>query len=400
MVSVETLETQAGPERAPISQQDILARARGAAAVLREQAARIEQARKLPQDLVEVLRDTGVFRMAMPKSWGGPELTSVQQTEVIEALAVGDASAAWCAMIGADSGIYSGYLDESVAREMFPRLDMITAGWIHPEGRADRVPGGYLVSGKWRFGSGCTHCDWLAAGCLVYRDGELEPDPRRGPTHWRVMMARPEDYEIRDTWFTTGLAGSGSRDYTVSELFVPERRSFSFARPHRSGPLHVLPDALLRKMSGVPLGVARAALDHVRSLAAIRVDRATSTPWSANYRVQTTIAEAELDLTSVRTAVYASLERQWSVLVAGGELTADERASTALARYSAFRTARSIVSRLYDLVGGAAIYRESSPLDRWLRDLNTMCQHAVGQDQILQSAGELLLGGQPQNPFL
>ncbi|MBW7565205.1 acyl-CoA dehydrogenase family protein [Chromobacterium subtsugae] len=377
----------------------ILSRARELAPVLRQRAAEIEQNRHLPADVVELLRGTGVFRMAMPKSWGGPELDSMQQTEVIEALAIGDASAGWCGMIGADSGIYSGYLREETAREMFPRLDMITAGWIHPEGRAERVAGGYRVTGNWRFGSGSTHCDWLAAGCAVYQDGEPVL-AENGKPEWRIMYARPDEYQIRDTWHTTGLAGSGSRDYAAVDLFVPEERSFSFREPRREGPLHIAPDAILRKMSGVPLGVARAAIDHVRELAASRFDRVTQLPWPQSYRIQTALAQSEMELHAARSGVFASLERQWEKLSAGQPLSTGERVSAALARHHAFGTARAIVARLFDTVGGAAIYRASSPLDRWLRDTNTMCQHAVAQDMILQTCGELMLGGQPDNPFL
>jgi alkylation response protein AidB-like acyl-CoA dehydrogenase len=373
---------------------EILGRAQKAAITLRERAVDIEQARHLPADVVALLKDAGVFRMAMPAAWGGPELTSAQQTEVIEALAVGDASAAWCAMIGMDSGIYSGYLDDAVAREMFPRLDMVTAGWIHPEGRAERVPGGYRVTGSWKFGSGITHADWVAAGCVVHEDGAPVPGS------WRVVLAKPEQYEIHDTWYTTGLAGSGSRDYAVRDLFVPEEHTFSFAEPVRPGPLHALPDTILRKMSGVPLGLARAALDHARSLAATRVDRATGTPWPALHRVQTTIALSELELAAARAAVYDSLDRLWERLAAGEQPSAELKARASLARYGAFRAARTIVQRLYDLVGGAAIYRRSSPVDRWLRDANTICQHAVAQDSILALTGELLLGGRPESPFL
>ncbi|WP_433273765.1 acyl-CoA dehydrogenase family protein [Actinosynnema sp. CS-041913] len=394
MTGAETLEAVhlTGPQ--------ILDRARRIAPVLRQRAAEIEEARRLPDDVVALLRDAGVFRMAVPPSWGGPGMTSAQQTEVIEVLATGDASAAWCAMIGMDSGIYAGYLDEAVAREFYPRLDMVTAGWIHPQGRADRVPGGYLVSGEWRFGSGCTHCDRLAAGCVVHRDGEPEPGPDGGPVHWRVMLARPEQFEIVDTWFTTGLAGSGSRDYRVTGLFVPEEHSFSFTRPRREGPLHASPEAILRKMPGVPLGVARAAVDHVRSLAETRVDRITLARWSGSHHVQAVIAGAEMELAAARFAVYANLDRQWERLAAGESLTVDERAGTALARYQAFRTARSVVGKLYDLVGGASVYRPTSPLDRWLRDLTTMCQHAVAQDSVVQASGELILGGTPANPFI
>jgi len=377
----------------------ILARAVAAASVLAQRSDEIEQARRLPQDVVELLRNTGVFRMGFAESWGGPCMSPSEQTEVIEALAVGDASAAWCAMVGMDTGIYARYLDDAEARTMFGTLDLITAGAIAPQGRADRVPGGFRVTGHWRFGSGITHCDWVVAGCLVYQDGEPEPNPIESDSkaHWRLVMATPENFDIVDTWHSTGLAGSGSVDYTTEGLFVPEARSFSFARPYVDGPGST-PDAILRPMPGVALGVARAALDHVRTQAATRVDRLTGTRWSKSYRIQTVIAEAEMDLAAARHAVYGSLRRQWELLRVGAALSGDDQVAVALARVNAFRVARTVVSTLYDLMTTSAVYLPSL-LDRCLRDLNTMCQHVVVQEQVLQSAGALLLGAKPHNPF-
>lgn len=394
MTLSELIETRA-EER--LTGEEILARAKALAPVLRERSEEIEKNRHLPADVVELLRGTGVFRMAVPKSWGGPELDSVVQTEVIEALAYGDASAAWCAMIGMDTPLYASYLDESVARELFTDPDAVTAGLILPLGRAERVAGGYRVTGHWQFGSGITHADWVVAGCFVHVDGVPEASPSGEPMHWRVMLAPRAQFDVIDTWHTTGLAGSGSRDYKAHDLFVPEERSFSLGQPRRTGPLHAT-DSILRNMPGVPLGLARAALDYVRDMAKTRVNRATQEPWRENYRIQFGIAQAEMELEAARHAVYGGLTKQWELLEAGAELDADQRVSTVLARVNAFRVARSVVSRLYDLVATTAIYRPS-PLDRWLRDTNTMCQHVIAQDQIVQSAGAHLLGGTPQNPF-
>ncbi|MFB7630082.1 acyl-CoA dehydrogenase family protein [Streptomyces sp. NPDC056149] len=384
----------------PDTPEAILERAREIVPTLRQSAQRIEDHRQLPADIVELLRTTGVFRAAMPKTWGGPELTSLQQTELIEILSTGDASVGWCAMIGMDSGIYSGYLDDVVAREMWPSLDMANSGWIYPQGRAVRVPGGYQVTGRWKFGSGSSHCDWLGAGCLVYgADGEVETDPVTGDRpHWRVMIAKPSDYAFHDTWHTTGLAGSGSRDYSCEGLFVPQERSFSFTEPKRSGPLHASPDAILRKMPGIPLGMARAALDHVREMAAQRKDRETGTPWVEDHRIQSTVARLEGELIAARAGVFSTLKVQWDALSSGDALDDDARVGTAIARRHAFRTARSIVQELFDLVGGSAVYKPN-PMDRWLRDANTMCQHAVAQDSILQLTGRVLLGGTSTSPF-
>jgi alkylation response protein AidB-like acyl-CoA dehydrogenase len=207
--------------------------------------------------------------------------------------------------------------------------------------------------------------------------------------------------ETIDTWHTTGLRGSGSRDYVITDVFVPEEHSFSFGTPiSRTGPL-TAPDAFVRNMPGVPLGLARAALDHVREHVVQRQDRVTGERWSDDYRVQVTIGEAEMDFQTARYAVYGSLNRQWELLESGTapeDFTADERIATALPRVNAFRAARRIVTKLYDLLATTSIY-ERSPMDRWLRDITTMCQHVVVQDRIIQSAGAHVLGGTPLFPF-
>jgi alkylation response protein AidB-like acyl-CoA dehydrogenase len=387
-------DSAGGPPR---TAEELLRRAEALIPVLRAASEDIEQARMLPAEVVAHLRHAGAFRMGVSPERGGPGLNSIQQTLFVETLARGDASAAWCAMIGMDTPLYAQFLPESVAREELSDPDIVTAGLILPLGRAERVPGGYRVTGRWQFGSGITHADWVVAGCFVYSDGRPEPGPPGTPGHWRVMLARREEFEILDTWYTTGLAGSGSRDYRAKDLFVPEDHSFSLGAPRVPGP-DATPEAILRNMPGVPLGVARAALDHVRELAAGRTDRATDTPWANTYRVQMAIAESEMELGAARHAVYGSLRRQMDLFAAGGEMGPDERVDTVLARVNAFRVARTVVARLYDLVATTAIYRPS-PLDRWLRDLTTMRQHVIAQDQVLQSAGAHLLGGTPHNPF-
>jgi indole-3-acetate monooxygenase len=202
------------------------------------------------------------------------------------------------------------------------------------------------------------------------------------------MMVPRSQVEIIDTWHTTGLAGSGSCDYTITDVFVPDEHTLEFGTVlGRPGPM-AQPEVHMRNMPGVALGVARAALDHVREMCYPRAD---------DYRTQVALAECEADFIATRHAVYGTMQRQWEVLRSGGtldDLTVDERAALPLSRLHAFRTARSIVSRLYDLCQTASIYRPS-PLDRWLRDTTTMCQHIVAQDRILQSAGAYLLGGTP-----
>lgn len=398
-----TLQTATAAQAGrPLSGSDILANARALAESIRSKdlASEYDRIRRLPADIVEQIREAGIMRMNMPRIWGGPEMTSMEQVEVIEALARADASVAWCSFIWCDSGLYSGYLDDSVAREMYPRLDMATSGWVYPAAVAERVPGGFRVSGQWMFGSGCNHCDWLAAGVVEVVDGAPVLD-ERGKPFWRILMAKPQEFEILDTWYTTGLRGTGSNDYRVQDLFVPEEHSFSFLQPaKREGTLWAKPDSLLRKMSGVPLGVAADAIDTAIAMLRDKADRISGVAYRDMPRVQLAVAESQALLGSARSYVFSSLEAQWRKLETGEPLTERERANVWLSRTNAFQSARKVVTLLYDTLGAGAVYSDRGPFDRHMRDIQTACQHIVGQTKAWEGVGQILLGGEAQSALL
>lgn len=376
--------------RDPRDATSILANARALAPWLRAQGDRIEATRRLPLDVVDALRDAGMFRLCMPAAWGGPELTSMEQVEVIEALAVGDASSAWCVMIGCDSGLYSAWLDDAVAREMYPDLDMVQAGWVYPIGTAAREGDTFRVSGDWMFGSGCQHSDWLAGGCWVTEDGAPVIRPE-GVPEWRIMLARRDEWEILDTWHTTGLRGTGSTDYRCRDLVVPVERTFSFWDPaQRPGTLYRGRDALLRKMSGIPLGLGRAAIDDAVAVLETKVERPLGIPYRQMPRVQSGVARAEASLGAARAYLFDALGRQWDALAEGRPLTKKERADVWMSRTTCFQSSRDVCRTIYDLIGGGAVYGARGPFDRQLRDAETMCQHIVGQEKGFETVGAML----------
>jgi alkylation response protein AidB-like acyl-CoA dehydrogenase len=297
-----------------LSVADIYANARGLGAFLREKSSEIETARKLPPEVAERIRSAGMFRLTMPKSWGGPELSTLEQVEVIEELSKANASVGWCVMIGCDSGLFSGYLDDAAARELYPSLDLATAGHALPIGRADRVEGGFRINGQWPFGSGITHADVVSAGCIIYANGVPEMISERVP-RWRLMLAPSSSFEIADTWYTTGLRGTGSNDYRAQDLFIPERHSLSFAEPaKRNAPLWRNSNTILPKMAGVPLGAARAAIDFFRDAMQGKVEVPSMKLYKNLARIQSTIADAEMMLGAARSYVFSSLDRQWERL--------------------------------------------------------------------------------------
>ena len=170
--------------------------------------------------------------------------------------------------------------------------------------------------------------------------------------------------------------------------------------PKREGPIWARPDHLMRKMSGVPLGVAADALETARELLSDKTDRWTGVRSRDIPRVQSAVAQAHGMLAAARSYVFTSLEAQWKKLERGEPLTVEERADSWLSRTNAFRTGRDVVALLYDTIGAGAIYSEKSPFDRHLRDLQTACQHLVSQTKGWEGIGPMLLGGEPAFPFI
>jgi len=384
-----------------MSTADIYANARALNGYLREKSAEIDAARRLPPEVAARLREAGMFRLMMPKEWGGPELRPVEQVEVIEEIAKANVSAAWCVMIGCDSGFFAGFLDDAAAREIYPRLDMATAGSVMPTGRAERVEGGFRVTGQWSFGSGVSHADVVGLTCALYEKGA--PLVKSAGTPVTCGLLTPASaVEVVDTWHTTGMRGTGSFDYRVKDLFVPERFLFNLRPPaRREGILWRRATNFLPKVSGVPLGAARAAIDHVTGVMENKVEMPGGRLYKNIGRIQSVIADAEMILGAARSYVFSSMEREWARLEKNEQPSVRERADAWLSRVNAAQAARDIIRMLYDSVGSAAIYSERSPLDRALRDAETFCQHIVSQRKTLAMVGAMLLNADaPLLPYI
>jgi indole-3-acetate monooxygenase len=237
---------------------------------IRSASDEIERGRRIPPGIAQAMKDPGVFGMAMPHAWGGPELDPLTQFRVIEALAMANGSVGWCAMIGCDGGYVTAFLDQDVARAMYPDVLVATGAAATTTGRAVRVSGGYRVSGRFPFVSGCHHCEWVWLGCVVVENGVPRVDAN-GVPETRQCLLRLSQCEILDTWHTTGLRGTGSNDVVVRDEFVEEERTFSFQDPElikRSGPLYAFPFMFVAKGSAPALGIARHAIDTVIESAA------------------------------------------------------------------------------------------------------------------------------------
>jgi alkylation response protein AidB-like acyl-CoA dehydrogenase len=384
-----------------LTAERILANAR---ALVPEIAARASEAaalRRLPRDLVDKLKAAGCFRVMFAKAEGGPEMPLPMQLEMIEVLAHADAAVAWCVKIGSDSGLFAAWLEESDARELYPDLDFVTAGQAPPNGRARKIAGGYRVNGRWGFGSGCTHADVMVGGCVV-ENGATQGSA--GIPQVIHVLAPARGWQIEDTWFATGLAGSGSHHYSAKELFVPDGHVLDlFAPSGRDEPLYRLPitASVSIPMAGVPLGLARRAIDELCALAGKKIVAIPPPPVLLKNlpRVRLAVARAESWLGAARAYVYETVERLWEEVEEGGAASMKARRDVGLARIHAHRMACEVAQLMFDTAGPAAVY-SSSPLDRLLRDAVTINQHLLFNDGVLEELGAMALGDEVVTRFV
>jgi indole-3-acetate monooxygenase len=371
---------------------------------IRAAADEIEQGRRLPMSIVDALKGAGIFGMPMPRAWDGPELHPLTQFRVLETLAMADGSVGWCAMINCDGGYITAFLDQDAAGAMYPDLQLGTAAAATQTGKAERVPGGYRVSGRFPFVSGCQHCEWVWVGCVVMADGAPVMDAH-GVPETRQCILNLSQCEVLDTWHTTGLRGTGSNDLLVKNVFVETAHTFSFQDRDlikRPGPLYAFPFMFAAKSSPVALGIARHALDVLietttnKTARRYTVGERLETPkmMRDDVFIQDAVGRADIMLTSARAYLFEVMGDFWDTLVSGREPTPTQVARFTTTHTYVVGTCVDVVQLVFKAAGGTAVYQKG-PLDRCLRDVLTMNQHIVGTLRTYEMAGRLLLGLEP-----
>lgn len=342
--------------------------------------------------------EAGFFRMLVPAAFGGGEVTPFTYMDVIEELAYADGAAGWCVLISTSSMWQCvSKLRPDVAATMFGSAqNAIVAGSAVPHGRAVPVEGGYRVTGRWTMGSGIEHSRWVMAGCMVM-DGDAPARDANGAPRIRMTVFPAAEAEVIDTWTSTGLRGTGSHDFAVSNLFIPEERTFSsLDRPHQSGPLYHLPFMPQLAHAAHALGIARAAFDEFLDLAG-----AKTPTWSPSRNVlrerptiQAKVARAEALTGSARSYLYSMARVPWDIVLAGERPSPPQRARFRLAIANAMTASVEAIDLLYGAAGASAVYA-ASPLDRCFRDIHTAAAHVWVAPETYELVGRILLGLEP-----
>lgn len=346
-----------------------------------------ERIRRLPFPTVKALTDAQLMRMCVPAAYGGPELDPVSMVKAIEAVAHSDGGAGWCTMIASTTSSMASLLPEGAAREIYGDPSSVTGGVFAPNGKgtATTVDGvdGFTVTGRWAWGSGTQHCRWVLGGALC-DDGTF-----------RLCWFEQSAVTFHDTWYTSGMRGSGSLDYSVSDAFVPADRTVQPAvtRPVVRTPLSQFPNftLLAAGVSAVGLGVARRALDELVELAQGKRPQYSSKTLAQSAFTQIELARAEAELRSARAFLLDELGSAWDTAVAGDEVTVEARTGIRLAATHAATVGAAVADTAFTLAGGTAVY-DTSVLGRCLRDAHVVTQHIQTAPKLNETIGKLLLG--------
>jgi indole-3-acetate monooxygenase len=373
--------------------QDVLAAIERVRPVIEQYRDEAEQNRRLSDAVIEAIQKEGLFKIWTPKEYGGAEVDLPTFMTAVEAMATIDCAAGWTFCNMATGGTTASRTPAAGAREIFSG-DVLGAGAVAPKGRAVPVDGGYWVSGRWPLTSGIYHADWIGANCLVF-EGQA---PRMGPhgaPDFTIMFIPREDCTIIDTWYSTGMRGTGSADFAVEDVFVPERRAFSLfgSQSHVSNPVFQLGPlaSFLTALTNVSLGIARTAIDEFVTLANSKVPTLSQTRLADRPTVHAEVARAEALYQSARAYLHEVAREMMASVNAGQGLPPQIEARRRLACVTAAESSEKAVDMMYRLGGQSSLYT-GSRLERCLRDIHAVNQHTLASPVWWEKTGQSYFG--------
>ncbi|QCD60205.1 acyl-CoA dehydrogenase family protein [Streptomyces hawaiiensis] len=372
--------------------QGVLGRVRAHLPKIAACSAEAEAARAVPAEIITALREAGVFRMSLPKAWGGHQLDLVESARVVRELSRADGSTGWTVQAASMAWFFVRSLPrETLEKEVFgDGADLLLRGAIAPKGKATAVRGGYRVSGRWPLASGSFTPDWMLAGFVVEGAPTL-PDGR--PEMW-VALVRPEQATFLDTWDAVGLRATQSTNFTMDDVFVPERFTGPLVGDNNiPAPFYGLPyTATGASHDAVIIGCLEGALGDLAELAATK--RPAFNPGAvigADPVFQEKFAELHL-----RTGALNALVEQTGRVVMDRALAGEEPTPTEWFGYTGghqhiHHEGTRILNEIMTLSGSSGLY-SSNPMQRRWRDVRCVSQHVAGNNGSLRRLGAVLSG--------
>ena len=356
------------------------------AEVIEAHADEAEHARRLPAATVAALVDADLMRMCVSSVYGGPEVAPPRMIEAIAALAHADGAAGWCSMIASTTSSLSSFLPAETARKIYGDLSIVTGGVFAPNGKAaaESVDGveGLRVGGRWAWGSGTQHCEWIIGGAMT-------------ADAMRLCWFPVHDVTFIDTWHTGGMRGSGSLDYSVDAAFVPIEHTIipGTTPPVVDCGIARFPNFTLLACSvaAVGLGIGRRALDELGDIAHGKRPQFSSRTLAQSGFTQIEFARAEAQLRSARAFLLDEVSAAWETVERGDHVTLDQRIAMRMAATHAATASASTADTAYTLAGGTSVY-DTSVLGRCLRDAHVVTQHIQTAPKLNEKIGRLLFG--------
>ena len=376
----------AGDERLPadVEAQAPVQAAAALRSVIRAYHDELEREQRLPKALVEQFHAAGFYRLVRPRELGGLQADPLTYLRTVELLSEGSGSVGWNLCNNNIAQLVTLGLPDAGIREIYgPGGDVAVAGTaVQGGGRAVPVDGGYRVTGRWPFGTGCQESPWMLGSFQILDGDQLRLSPDGASVYWRGVFHRAETQIVAGSWDVSGLRATGSFDWTVDDVFLPERRTMVHAGvpldnqwSHWPGLSYALPAQAWvgPHHSAVITGIARAGIDALIELAVEKTPRGRTSRLCDNPQVQDAIGRADAILNAGRAYRSATITEVWNTIAAGEDTTLEQRARCRLAAVHAADCAREAMDLVYRQ-GGSTSYRRESRLAECWRDLQVVGQ--------------------------
>jgi alkylation response protein AidB-like acyl-CoA dehydrogenase len=378
---------------------DVVQASRSVIATLEKVSPQTEAQHQIDPEAIAAIRKAGLARMLAPKQFGGYELPISYHIRSCIELAHGCAAASWVHMVCAAHTFVVGRFPQECLTDVFAESpDVLIPGALAPQGRARKVPGGWMLNGRWQFGSGVDHGPWLLMGAMTEDGDEKSAIPA-------VHLVMPtSDLSVDDTWYTLGMRGTGSKDLIAQDVFVPEHRGMPTRELFRgdfegtAGPLYRLPvmGGLASMLAGNIVGIAQRGLAQFVVVTKARDEVYTGASKASKPGIQMRLAESIGEVELAELLVNKSCAFLDEAMTNGTHrLNIETIASIRWNAAYAAELCRRATERVYAAAGANAT-RDESPLQRWFRDINTACHHAIVDfDAISEARGRMALGLSP-----
>ena len=374
-----------------------LANARRLRPLIEAAADSIEAARQVTAEVMAALHEAKLFRMLLPKAYGGLELDVPSFMRVVEELARADASVAWVVGQGCGCSLASGNFHPDAARAVFDASDAVLAwGPSNKNATAVKVEGGYKVSGQWLFASGSRYAQWLGAHCTLSNpDGSPVLGGNGQPVERSVLFPK-SSARMSDVWNVMGLNGTGSDNYEVRDLFVPDDYGFTrdlVSERREEGLLYRFSflNVYGAAFAGVALGISRSMLDAFYMLAQEKTPNQSASALANNTAIQREAGYNEAKWQSGRAYVYSAWQDAWDEVAQTGECSPEQKVSLRMVSTWAIQSAKETAEWAYQAAGSTAIF-EANPFERRFRDIHCVTQQGQSHFTNFEPAGRMLMG--------